>query len=121
RQLASRARRRVRGAAPEPERDLERQRTVVEAFLAATRAGDFAALLELLHPDVRFRADTGALRGLAPTELRGARQVAEQVVSAGPSFAPSCRVALVNGNYGMVVLRPVGPRAVAAMTIVDGL
>src|SRR2546423_4775193 len=59
RQLASRARRRVRGAAPSPDPDLARQREVVEAFLAASRAGDFEALLEVLDPDVVFRIDTG--------------------------------------------------------------
>jgi RNA polymerase sigma-70 factor (ECF subfamily) len=121
RQLASRARRRVRGSAPQPDTDLPRQRAVVEAFLAAARGGDFAALVELLHPDVTFRADVGTLRALAPAELHGAPEVARQVATAGPQFAPSCRVALVNGSYGMVVMRPVGPRAVAAMTIVDGL
>src|SRR5438045_9513198 len=59
RQLASRARSRVRGAAPSPDPDLARQREVVEAFLAASRAGDFEALLEVLDPDVGFRIDTG--------------------------------------------------------------
>src|SRR5262249_42291732 len=60
RQLASRARRRVRGAAPTPDPDLNRQREVVEAFLAASRAGDFDALLEVLDPDVVFRVDAGS-------------------------------------------------------------
>src|SRR5436305_11104853 len=63
RQLASRARRRVRGAAPSPDADVGTQRQVVDAFLAASRAGDFEALLEVLDPDVVFRIDAG---GVAP-------------------------------------------------------
>src|SRR5437867_2600117 len=61
RQLASRARRRVQGQAPAPDPDLDRQREVVDAFLAATREGDFEALIALLDPDVMLRADSGAL------------------------------------------------------------
>src|SRR6266511_5762489 len=61
RQLASRARRRVKGQAPIPDPDLDRQREVVDAFLAAARDGDFDAVLELLDPDVVLRADSGAL------------------------------------------------------------
>src|SRR5918912_1958619 len=72
RQLASRARRRVRGATPRPDPDLARQREVVDAFLAASRAGNFDALLAVLDPDVVFRADRIAASAGAPGEVRGA-------------------------------------------------
>src|SRR5215831_269680 len=72
RQLASRARRRVRGATPVSEPDLRRQREVVDAFLAASRAGDFEALLEVLDPEVVFRADPGILSRTARPPIRGA-------------------------------------------------
>src|SRR5438105_4338467 len=81
RQLASRARRRVRGAAPSPDADLARQREVVDAFLAASRAGDFEALVAVLDPDVVFRTRT------RPT-VEGAAAVARQVLSRGTRFAP---------------------------------
>jgi RNA polymerase sigma-70 factor (ECF subfamily) len=121
RQLASRARRRVRGAPTVPDPDLGKQRQVVEAFLAAARAGDFDALIELMHPDVTFRADTGGARlaGGAPL-LTGAQDVARQAATAGPRFAKHCRPALVNGAAGMVVMTPAGPIGVAGMTIIDG-
>ena len=80
RQLASRARRRVRGAAPAPDPDLERQREVVDAFLAASREGDFDALLAVLDPDVVLRADGGAVRADLSKEVRGAQEVAEQAL-----------------------------------------
>ena len=73
RQLASRARRRVRGAAPGAEPDPRRQREVVSAFLAASRAGDFEALLEVLDPDVVFRIDAGGRTALARQPITGAR------------------------------------------------
>src|SRR5438034_6125279 len=75
RQLASRARRRVQGTATVPDADLARQREVVEAFLAAVRAGDFDALLAVLDPDVVRRADP-AVPAVAATEARGAAVVA---------------------------------------------
>src|SRR5205823_5371102 len=77
RQLASRARRRVQGAAPVPDADLIRQRAVVDAFLAASRDGDFDALLALLDPDVALRADPAAVQVGAPSAVRGAAAVAE--------------------------------------------
>src|SRR5690606_26832183 len=80
RQLASRARRRVRSRAPEAERDAHRQRGVVDAFLAAAQAGDFEGLLAVLHPDIVLRADGGALSG-ASRIVRGARAVAEQAAT----------------------------------------
>jgi RNA polymerase sigma-70 factor (ECF subfamily) len=77
RQLASRARRRVQGAASVSAADLARRRRVVDAFLAAARAGDFAALIELLDPEVVLHADEAARQlGAVPTELRGREQVA---------------------------------------------
>src|SRR5919204_1383068 len=76
RQLASRARRRVRGAAPAPDADLAAQWEVVEAFLAAAREGDFDGLVAVLDPDVVLRADGGALQGVrASREVHGAREV----------------------------------------------
>src|SRR6058998_3406869 len=86
RQLASRARRRVQGAAPSPDADLAKQREVVDAFLAASRAGDFEALTAVLDPDVVFRADTGPAGERMPVE--GAAAVARQVLSRGRRFAP---------------------------------
>src|ERR687886_1071046 len=78
RQLASRARRRLRGAAPVPDADLSRQREVVDAFLVASRDGDFDALLAVLDSDVVLRADTGVVRAGLSREVRGAAVVAEQ-------------------------------------------
>src|SRR5919198_1193351 len=80
RQLASRARRRVRGAAAVPEAHLTRQREVVDAFLAAARGGDFDALLAVLDPDVVLRADRGAVPPGASRVVRGARAVATQAL-----------------------------------------
>jgi len=100
RQLASRARRRVRGADAVPVRDLRRQRAVVDAFLAAARSGDFEKLLALLDPSVVLRMDAAAARGAAPTEVRGAAVVAAQAIRGG---ARAARAALVNGEVGVVV------------------
>jgi RNA polymerase sigma factor (sigma-70 family) len=120
RQLASRARRRVRGAAPVPDPDLARQREVVDAFLAAARAGDFDALVAVLDPDVVFRADGGgAGRGVLPP-VQGAEKVAQRVLSRGARFAPLGRPALVNGAAGAVVEIAGVVRAVAGFTVVDG-
>ena len=99
RQLASRARRRVKGAPIVAGADLGRQRTVVDAFLAASRGGDFGALLALLDPDVVFRADSTAVQTGATSELRGAAAVAA-LYSGRAQFA---RPALVNGAAGIVV------------------
>jgi RNA polymerase sigma-70 factor (ECF subfamily) len=120
RQLASRARRRVQGAAPEPDADLATQRQVVEAFLAASRAGDFEALLEVLDPDVVFRIDTGPNHPLARPPVVGAPAVAREVLKRGAPFAPLGRPAIVNGAIGMLVGRPDAPIAVAGCTIVHG-
>lgn len=100
RQLASRARRRVQGAMTAPDADLTRQREVVTAFLAASRGGDFAALLALLDPDVVFRHDLTAVPVGASPEVRGADSVARQF----SGRAQGARSALVNGAVGIVVV-----------------
>jgi RNA polymerase sigma factor (sigma-70 family) len=120
RQLASRARRRVRGGTPAPDADLGRQRRAVDAFLAAARAGDFEALLEVLDPDVVFRADAGPGAADARSPVRGAEAVARRVLERGTRFAPLGRPALVNGAAGIVVGPPGRPVAVAGCTVVDG-
>jgi RNA polymerase sigma factor (sigma-70 family) len=121
RQLASRARRRVRGTPTTPDADLPTQRRVVAAFLAAARAGDFAALIEVLDPDVVFRVDTGGRTDLAPALLAGAVDVAEHAVVHGPRFASLCRPALVNGAAGIVARTRRGdPVAVVGITVIDG-
>jgi RNA polymerase sigma-70 factor (ECF subfamily) len=100
RQLASRARRRVRGAtAPDP--DLVRQREVVEAFIAALRGGDFEGLLAVLDPNLVVRADMSVPSG-APTEIRGAAAWAKGAVAYG-HLARLTQPALVNGAIGVVV------------------
>jgi RNA polymerase sigma-70 factor (ECF subfamily) len=112
RQLASRARRRVRGSAAAPESDLVRQREVIDAFLAALRGGDFEGLLAVLDPDLVVRADAAVTSG-APTEVRGAAVWAKQAVAFG-QLARIVRPALVNGSIG-VVMAPRG-RLVRALT-----
>ncbi len=119
RQLASRARRRVQGA-PEPEPDLARQREIVDAFLAASRAGDFEALVAVLDPDVVFRIDAGADRTLARPPIVGAEAVARQILARGTRFAPLARPALVNGAAGAIVGPGAVPIAVAGFTVVRG-
>ena len=114
RQLASRARRRVRGAAPIPDVDLNLQRKVVDAFLAAVRVGSFEALLEVLDPDVVLRSDRipGALK-----EIRGARTVAEQALMFS-RLAHSVQPVLVNGTAGIVSWLPGGqPFSVMGFTV----
>ncbi|HEY6017796.1 MAG TPA: sigma-70 family RNA polymerase sigma factor [Gaiellaceae bacterium] len=113
RQLASRARRRVRGAAPVPDPDLARQRVVVDAFLAAAREGDFDALLAVLDPDVVFRAQSRA-------PIVGAEAVARRVLARGTPLAPLARPAIVNGAAGALVGPVDAPIAVVGFTVVDG-
>jgi RNA polymerase sigma-70 factor (ECF subfamily) len=116
RQLASRARRRARGAGDVPTVDLARQHAVVDAFLAAARGGDFAALLALLDPDVVFRADAAAMQLGATGEVRGAQEVASQYLGR----AHGARTALVDGAVGALVA-PAGRLLVALrFTIVNG-
>jgi RNA polymerase sigma factor (sigma-70 family) len=122
RQLASRARRRVREATPAAEPDLGCQRQVVDAFLAASRAGDFDALVSVLHPDVVLRADAGALaRGVAASKVvRGARTVATGAFHFR-HLAGFARVVLVNGAVGTVAVSEGQPRSVTYVTVADGL
>jgi RNA polymerase sigma-70 factor (ECF subfamily) len=120
RQLASRARRRVRGATPVSEPDLRRQREVVDAFLAASRAGDFEALLEVLDPDVVFRIDAGGVTPRARPPVVGAGPVARQILARGARFAGFARPALVNGSAGLVVVPVDRPFAVVGFTVSDG-
>ena len=101
RQLASRARRRVRGGAMTKDADLTYQREVVDAFLAASHGGNFDALLAVLDPDVVFRYDPTAVPAGASREVRGAPAVARQF----SGRAQGARPALVNGSVGLVVAR----------------
>jgi RNA polymerase sigma factor (sigma-70 family) len=121
RQLASRARRRVQGAATVSDVDLTRQREVVDAFLAASRGGDFDALLAVLDPDIVLRADRGALPAGASREVRGAPAVAEQTLTGGFSrLARFAQPALVNGAVGVVVAPGGQPFSVMGFTIRRG-
>jgi RNA polymerase sigma-70 factor (ECF subfamily) len=117
RQLASRARRRVR-AAPVPDADLEAQWEVVDAFLAAARKGDFDALVAVLDPDIELRADGGAT-GLSH-HIRGAETVASQALLWTRVAGLTARRALVNGAAGAVSMRDGKPFSVAAITIRKG-
>jgi hypothetical protein len=118
RQLASRARRRVRGEATLPAADPARQREVVDAFLAASRDGNLEALLTVLDPDVVLRADPGAAG--ASREVRGAHAVAEQA-RAFSHLGQFSRRALVNGVAGIVSRAPGGPTfSVMGFTVVRG-
>ena len=119
RQLASRARRRVRGQAPAPDPDLARQRDVVEAFFAASRDGDFDALVAVLHPDVVLRSDGGLARPRLTMVLRGAHAVAGQALTAR-RLSPFVRPALVNGAAGVVVAAQGRPLFVMAFTVREG-
>ncbi|MFZ0919579.1 MAG: sigma-70 family RNA polymerase sigma factor [Candidatus Dormiibacterota bacterium] len=114
RQLASRARRRVRGAAPQPDCDLARQRAVVDAYFAAAREGDLEALVAVLDPDVVARSHdrTGVF------ELRGAEKVARAAMMAR-KFAPFVRPALINRTAGAVAFDEGIPFAILAFTVVD--
>ena len=118
RQLASRARRRVRGATPVTDPDLARQRKVIDAFLAAARNGDFEALVEVLDPDVVFRADRGRMQiaGARPV-VTGAAAVAEQVLARAPRFVNFARPAVVNGSAGLIVIPRDRPIAVLGFAI----
>jgi RNA polymerase sigma factor (sigma-70 family) len=115
RQLASRARRRVQGAATVPD-DPTRRREVVDAFLAASRHGDFEALLAVLDPDVVLRADRAAVQMGASREVRGAAAVAD-TFSGRARFA---QPALVNGAVGLVWAPRGRPRVVFGFTITRG-
>jgi RNA polymerase sigma factor (sigma-70 family) len=119
RQLASRARRRVQGGALAPDADLARQREVVDAFFAASRDGDFEALLAVLDPDVVLRIDGGAVRAGLSREVRSAAAVAEQTLTFS-RLSPFIRRALVNGVAGVVVAPRGRPFAVMGFTVRGG-
>jgi RNA polymerase sigma-70 factor, ECF subfamily len=115
RQLASRARRRVQGERTAPDTDLDTQREVVDAFLAASREGNFEALMEVLDPDVVLRADLGPLAG-GSREVRGAAAVAGQALGyAGIGLL--MQPALVNGVAGLVTTRDGEPFSVGGFTV----
>jgi RNA polymerase sigma-70 factor (ECF subfamily) len=117
RQLASRGRRRLQAADPEPDVDLDGQREVVEAFIAASRDGDFDRLMSVLHPDVVLRADFG--RDRAPSVVHGA----EAVIGQARTFASmglSGHIVRVNGAIGTVTLRDGEPFSVGAVRVREG-
>ena len=120
RQLASRARRRIQAEAPNPDADLAVQRRVVDAFLAASRAGDFEGLLRVLDPNVVLRSDGGGTGPLARPPVLGAAAVARQLATAGRRFAALARPVLVNGAAGVVVDAPGQPRVVVAFVVSGG-
>jgi RNA polymerase sigma factor (sigma-70 family) len=119
RQLASRARRRVRSGAPVPDPDLARQRRVVEAFLAAARDGDFDALVAVLDPDVVLRVDLGEAPAGISSLVRGAAAVAGRALMFRDT-SQHARFALVNGAMGVVTTRTDKAMSVMAFTIADG-
>jgi RNA polymerase sigma factor (sigma-70 family) len=119
RQLASRARRRLKGTPTVADADLPTQRRVVDAFLAASRAGDFDELLKVLDPDVVFHVDTGTRPWIAPDLLTGALEVAEHAATQGPRFATLCEPALVNGAAGVVARARGGIVAVVGITVIN--
>ncbi len=116
RQLASRGRRRVRQAGSIDETDRNRRREVVEAFLAASRRGDFEALLALLDPNVVLRADHAAVQVGATTEVRGSNAVAETFAGRARAAQP----ALIDGEPGLVWSQGGNPRVVFGFAIANG-
>lgn len=118
RQLASRARRRVRGAIPEPDANPAKQRQLVDAFLAATRAGDFDALIAVLDPDVLFRA-SGAQE--LQQQLRGDVDVARKFAALGPRFATRCHPVTVNGQAGLLLKTRQGTAGAIGFAVTGGL
>jgi len=117
RQLASRARRRVRGAAvPTPDSSVASQREVVDAFFAAARSGDFDALVAVLDPDVVLRSDGGERRRALSFVRRGADEVARSAL-AGAIPSAVLRPALVNGSAGVVVMIKQRPFAVMGFVV----
>jgi len=118
RQLASRARRRVRGANPVPETDLVQRRAIVDAFLSAARGGDFDALIAVLAPDVVSRTDARGIGATPP--VRGARAVAGGAVMFGP-IALSAQPVLVDGLPGVLAAQHEHDRRVMTFRIEQGL
>ena len=93
---------------------------MVEAFLEASRGGDFDALMEVLDPDVSFKIDAGIGSPLARPPIVGAGEVAREILARGRPFAPFGRPAIVNGAVGVVVGAPDRPFAIAGCTIAGG-
>jgi len=126
RQLASRARRRVQGASHDAERDRARQREVVDAFLAASRGGDFAALVAVLDPDVVLRADPSAVRAASERLAQGAPKLAPEVrgaaevAAAFSGKAQAAQPAIINGAVGAVWAPGGRPRAAFCFAIANG-
>jgi RNA polymerase sigma factor (sigma-70 family) len=126
RQLASRARRRVRSASAVSDADRTRQREVVDAFLSASRNGDFGALLALLDPDVVLRADQGAVRASEARRARGAPELAPEMRGAAivaktlSGTAQAAQLALLDGVAGAVWAPGGQPRAAFAFTLRHG-
>ncbi|MFT2019634.1 sigma-70 family RNA polymerase sigma factor [Streptomyces sp. 796.1] len=133
RQLASRARRRVRGTEPDPDPDLPRQRAVVDAFLAASRSGDFDALVSVLAPDIVLHVDlgagvsgiTGAAGGAAAAaggilELHGADAVSQQALAFARYAASTPVPVLVNGAAGVISIVDDAPQSLLSFTVRDG-
>jgi RNA polymerase sigma factor (sigma-70 family) len=119
RQLASRARRRVRDGAPEPDADVRAQRRVVDAFFAAARDGDFEGLVAVLHPEVVLRSDGGTALAHQTVTVRGAREVAARAVTFS-RLSPYVRPALVNGGAGVVVAASGRTLSVMGFTVAGG-
>jgi RNA polymerase sigma-70 factor (ECF subfamily) len=120
RQLASRARRRVQGRSLDGRPDPVRQRAVVDAWAAASRAGDFEGLLTLLHPDAVLRVDAGAGSSLTKI-VRGAAEIAGSATAFRYSAAVEARITMVNGLAGIVASMGGQAVSVLAFTVVDGL
>ena len=117
RQLASRPRRRVQNVAPEAQTDISRQRELVDAFLAAARAGDFDALIAVLDPAVVFRVDGGGVAPPAREPMIGAAAAAQDAITFARAMAQFARPALVNGTPGLVITPEGRPVAVLGFTI----
>src|SRR5438094_5499148 len=119
RQLASRARRRVQERDTVPDTDLDGQREVVDAFMAAAREGDFERLVAVLDPDVVLRADAGAAMAAASIEVRGAQEVAGRALMWSRANL-TMHLALVNGAVGLVATRQGRPFSIMGLTIRGG-
>ena len=119
RQLASRGRRRVRNARPEPDVELTEQQRVVDAFFAAARDGDFDALLDLLDPEVLLRVDAGPGGALAQPPMVGRDAVIGEA-QRWHALTPLSRPAIVNGAAGAVIGHPGRPFAVVGVTVANG-
>jgi RNA polymerase sigma-70 factor (ECF subfamily) len=121
RQLASRARRRVRGVEPQAGAEsLAQQRKVVDAFLAASRNGDFEGLLAVLDPQIVFRSDRGTDLSAGGIEITGAEEVANVILARGTPFAPFAKAAVVDGQAGAVVEVGGRLRSVVKFTVSEG-